>query len=316
MEDISRELEKEIAQSRPKPYKKNRMSRVLIIDDFGKMKSGDYLKLLVKGLCTVCLVCFILAVVFYKLYTDASRDADAAQSGLTRLQQRVEDLSGEKEVLMARLVMLGKEPVLTAQAEPPKLKEKTKPAAPALKQKPETVKSDPIPPEPDIKKNNTPAVLSAKKEEPVSPVAGTDGEQQDKEADSAIPPADNKMVAVEKFTVTKDGDNGDLLVRFDIRNVSNAPGDVSGRIFTVLKPEARTPDQWLVVPSTSLKGGIPSEYRKGQYFSIAHFKPVKFRIKNSAGPDFFKTAAIYIFNNQGELIYQKLIEITEAEQSG
>jgi hypothetical protein len=44
MEDISRELEKEIARSKPKPYKQDRKTRLLIIDDFGQVKSREYLK--------------------------------------------------------------------------------------------------------------------------------------------------------------------------------------------------------------------------------------------------------------------------------
>jgi hypothetical protein len=80
-----------------------------------------------------------------------------------------------------------------------------------------------------------------------------------------------------------------------------------------LKPDNKIKDHWLVVPTSALKNGIPSEYRKGQYFSIAHFKPVKFRIKNQSDPEFFKKASIVIFNDQGDLIFEKLIDITEAE---
>jgi hypothetical protein len=123
----------------------------------------------------------------------------------------------------------------------------------------------------------------------------------------------NKTVSIEKFTVVKDGKTSDLLVRFDIRNISTGPGDVSGRIFTVLKSDNHQEDQWLVVPTAPLTNGVPSEYAKGQYFSIAHFKPVKFRIKNQADADFFTKASIFIFNEDAELIFEELIDITEAE---
>lgn len=126
-------------------------------------------------------------------------------------------------------------------------------------------------------------------------------------------PEGEKTVSIEKFVVTKDSTSGDLLVRFDIRNISKKPGEVSGRIFTVLKPDSQIESQWLVIPNAPLKDGIPSLFKKGQYFSIAHFKPVKFRIKNQSGPDSFKKASIFIFNNQGNLIFENLIDITEAE---
>jgi hypothetical protein len=49
MEDISRELEREITQSKPTPYKQNRKKRVLILDDFGEMKNLSYLNLIEKN---------------------------------------------------------------------------------------------------------------------------------------------------------------------------------------------------------------------------------------------------------------------------
>ncbi len=123
----------------------------------------------------------------------------------------------------------------------------------------------------------------------------------------------NKTVTIENFTVKKSRTDKDLLVRFDIRKISEKPGDVSGRIFTVLRPDNTSEDQWLVVPPTTLKNGIPSEYNKGQYFSIANFKPIKFRIKSQADPDFFQKASIFIFNEQEDLIFEKLVAISDAQ---
>ncbi|MCA1792310.1 MAG: hypothetical protein LC660_00235, partial [Desulfobacteraceae bacterium] len=124
-------------------------------------------------------------------------------------------------------------------------------------------------------------------------------------------------VDIEKFSVTRDKGRGDLLVRFDIRNVSKKPGEVTGRIFTILKPQdhslEKDSDQWMVVPESPLDNGIPSRVKNGQYFSIAHFKPVKFRIKNVPGQAFFTTASIFIFNDQGELMFQSDIDIGEED---
>lgn len=122
-----------------------------------------------------------------------------------------------------------------------------------------------------------------------------------------------KIISIEKFTVTSDGTTGHVLVRFDIRNVSKTRGEVSGRIFALLKPETGLEDQWLVIPSAIVKNGMPSDYKKGQYFSISHFKPVEFRVKHKVDPEGFKQASIFIFNNQGDLICDKLINITGAE---
>lgn len=42
MDDRSRELEREIAQAKPAPFKRSRESKIIIVDDFGEMKSGNW----------------------------------------------------------------------------------------------------------------------------------------------------------------------------------------------------------------------------------------------------------------------------------
>jgi len=77
MEDISRELEREIAHSKPKPYIPDRRTSVIIVDDFGEMKSGEYFKTLVKFFSCLSVICFIAAVVFYSFYADLSKDSNS-----------------------------------------------------------------------------------------------------------------------------------------------------------------------------------------------------------------------------------------------
>ncbi|MCK5163966.1 MAG: hypothetical protein KAQ72_09620 [Desulfobacula sp.] len=320
MEDISRELEREIARSKPKPYKQDRKTRILIVDDFGQMKSGEYLRTFVTILFIISIVCFVTAGVFYYLYTGLSRDTNSIKTKLVLAETKVDELTREKEMLMARLVISGKDPGIekvSGQEDKPEDKiegrlliaqvEEKKP----LVSKNQEIKSIPTEPEEgDI--INKPSMADPEKNI-IKPKLNTIGESPEAPVAPETPKAVNKTVSIEKFTVIKDGTKGDLLVRFDIRNISKEPGDVSGRIFTVLKPDNKLENQWLVVPAASLKNGIPSEYRKGQYFSIAHFKPVKFRIKSHADPDFFKKASIFIFNEQADLIFEKLIDITEAK---
>lgn len=280
MEDISRDLEKEIARSRPKPYKLVRKSRLIIVDDFGKMKSGGYLKTLIMALSIVSVVCCSAAVLFYFLYTDLSQQLFFKKTKFAQSEKKIEQLTREKEILMARLVIAGKKLTETEK------KSKTEDNPAGLKtQETETITSE------AEKKNKTDRSVP---------------ETQTEDESAQII---NKTVTIEKFMVKNDKTKKNLLVRFDIRKISKEPGDVSGRIFTILRPASASQDQWLVVPATSLKNGVPSEYEKGQYFSIKNFKPVKFRIKNQADPDFFKKALIFVFNEQKDLIFEKLIDI-------
>ncbi len=312
MEDISRELEKEIAQSKPKPHKQDRKSRVLIVDDFGEMKSGEYLKILARVFFLLTVIGMISTGILFYLYSDSLKQAESNDARLVSAEKEVRDLTNEKEVLMAKLVISGNalaiinEPEIEKVAEVEKVEEKKPLVSKTKELKPTQL--DPIAPV----ESNLPSI-TVKETSTIKPdlneISETSENSQSVNGSKVV----EKTVSIEKFTVTKDGTNGDLLVRFDIRNISKNPGDVSGRIFTVLKPENQIESQWLVVPTAPLKNGIPSVFRKGQYFSIAHFKPVKFRIKNQSDPDFFKKASIFIFNNQGDLIFEKLIDVTEAE---
>ncbi len=299
MEDISRELEREIARSKPKPYIQDRRTRLIIVDDFGEMKSGDHFKTLVKVFSFMSVICFTAALVFYYLYTDLSRDSSSIEAKLDIAQNKVNKLTQEKEVLMAKLVISGLK--LDIAPEPPVAKKQNLKSATAAPKEPE-----------QIENKKTPAKIE-KKEDKVEP-------ESDKIVKaSKVVPLDkpdkiiNKTVTIENFIVKKSRSNQDLLVRFDIRKLSEEPGDVSGRIFTVLIPDNTSENQRLVVPFTTLINGIPTEYKKGQYFSIAHFKPINFRIESQAEPGFFKKASIFIFNEQEDLIFEKLVTISEEQ---
>ncbi len=322
MEDISRELEKEIALAKPKPYKQNRKSRVFIVDDFGKMRSGEYLKKLSLGFGLLSIISLCSALVLYYLYADLSINTARVNDELSVARERVKSLTTDKEVLMARLVILGQAPDIkkqeavteseTAKSETAKIEHKLT----------QTSKINPVhPPEPPKPQAHRPEAAQPPPEvKPPEPAQETDPEEiapADPDPGQPEPVRPNiseekKTVTIEKFSVTKEGRDEDLFVRFNIRNISNRPGDVSGRIFTVLKPDSRIGSQALVVPSAELENGVPVDYQKGQYFSISRFKPVKFKIKNHSDPNFFKKASIFIFNNDGELIFEELINITEA----
>jgi hypothetical protein len=312
MEDISRELEREIARSKPKPYKQNKETRILIVDDFGEMKSGDYLKTLIRILSIVSIICFAAAALYYYLYTGLYRDADLIEEKLISTEKKLNELIQEREVLMARLVMSGKDPVIEKKNE-----KQDKPIiAKVEEKKPLILKNEPIraiPSEPEDEDEIDKSLMVGQEKNMIKSTLNMMSESAETVTETETPRVINKTVSIEKFVVTKDGRNGNLLVRFDIRNISKKSGDVSGRIFTILKPDNSLEDQWLVVPTAALKDGIPSEYKKGQYFSITHFKPVKFRIKNQADPNFFKTASIFIFNEQADLIFEQLITITDAD---
>ncbi|MCG8633588.1 MAG: hypothetical protein MI863_07150 [Desulfobacterales bacterium] len=313
MEDISRELEREIARAKPSPHRTSRKKKILVVDDFGELKSGGYLKVLVYLFSITSVIGIAGALCFYFLYTSASNENSLLKEKLAGVEKKADRLTNDKEILMARLVMTGKKPALDV--------EKTSPAAAKTQAK---EKKPGIMPKPDFKNGSLKTVEEAKatpREKPLdaAPVLPqkTDetAELTATQAVEEVPvtPELEPFVAVEKFSVTQGSTNGELIVRFDIRNISTKPGGISGRIFTVLKPGTDEEEKWVVVPSAPLEDGMPSLYRKGQYFSISRFKPVKFTVRSQATPESFHKATVYIFNDDGKLMFNGNMKINEAE---
>ncbi len=334
MEDISRELEREIARSKPAPRKKSKKKRIVIVDDLGGIKSGGYLRYLLHIFVAAALVCLVAAGAFFMLFDKLSRENKVLASRAAALENQVVSLTRQKETLMARLVISGKDPDIASDIAPDAASGESD-RTPGDGSEPDTdvIQNQEKPEKSDIQADDgqkTDQADAGQKTDqdaaqrgdtdassPVSQTTENSGAEQQGVPDIPVDAPEAGKVDIEKFSVTRDRDRGDLLVRFDIRNVSNKPGEVSGRIFTILKPQNHSIDndsgQWLVVPSSPLDNGMPSHTKNGQYFSIAHFKPVKFRIKNVPGQAFFTTASIFIFNDQGELMFQSDIDIGEED---
>ncbi len=108
-----RSIKQEIGISlpRPKPYEPVRRPKIIIIDDFGEMKSGEYLKILVRLLSISTCACIVAGALFYYFYPGLSREAVLTKERLVLAEKKIHELTREKEVLMARLVMSGEDPV-------------------------------------------------------------------------------------------------------------------------------------------------------------------------------------------------------------
>jgi hypothetical protein len=244
------------------------------------------------------LVFLLSSGVFYYLYADLKIKNQVFSEKMAAAEKRIDFLITEKELLLARLVISGEKPdqfiaseTMQDEKQAKILQEKDS-QAPPLEEMAEKL--------PDSGQDP----VGEKSSSPETPKTGI----------SEPADHDQKAVDLENFQVSRDRQNEDLLVRFDIRNVSEQSGDVSGYIFTVLRSEKQNTDNWLVVPATELENGIPQMYQKGQYFSISRFKPVKFRIKKQSSPDILTKASIFVFDNKGSLIFNSLIDITDDDQ--
>lgn len=110
MDNRLRELEREIAQVKPTPFKRIRESKIIIADDFGEIKSGDWLRTLVNILSVICLICAVSTGVFLYRFINLSKENNLLVKEKVLAEKKRIVLTEQQELLMARLVISGKEP--------------------------------------------------------------------------------------------------------------------------------------------------------------------------------------------------------------
>jgi hypothetical protein len=305
MEDISRELEKEIeSYSSPVRNKRRTETRLIAVDDFGKMKSADWIKKALFALSVLSLVLFATTILFYKLYSNYKAEFTKSQDNLTLAEKKVKDSVAEQEHLMAKLVLSGNisgEPL----EEPKEQKAVTNDVKKVIESKVAKVakKPKPTPPKPTPVKSVKPAPVKTPK--PIvskAPVAVAPGSESEPEI--------IKNVGIERFQIVKEEVTGDILVNFRVLNVASEKGEASGRVFVLLSSKDGSEVNKLVVPTVPLKDDIPAVPRRGQYFAIAHFKTVKFRIRNIPNPELFDKATVFVFGKGNALILNEDINIS------
>ena len=88
MDYNSRSREIERSQPKPKPYEPDKRVRVIIVDNFGEMKSGEYLKILVRLLSISTCACIVAGALFYYFYPGLSREAVLTKERLVLAEKK------------------------------------------------------------------------------------------------------------------------------------------------------------------------------------------------------------------------------------
>jgi hypothetical protein len=127
------------------------------------------------------------------------------------------------------------------------------------------------------------------------------------------PVADSRVrVAVDKLEIWQEPGGNDFNFRYVVKKASTDSGKVSGYTFLVLtahEGSAAVPPK--AFPGTSLVGGKPSDFRQGLYFSIARYKSVDGRFTDISTIRRYKTATIYAYSDTGDLLIERVFEITK-----
>jgi len=116
-----------------------------------------------------------------------------------------------------------------------------------------------------------------------------------------------EIVDIEELDVKRDGST--INVAFRIVNKQVHQESIGGYIFVLVKIRDSDQSEVWVYPSSSLKDGLPADYRKGERFLIQRFRTIsgKYTLGNSTDKPLI--LEILVYDRDGELILRKVVEV-------
>jgi len=262
--------------------------QVTFVNKYGRSVRIPHLQRYVILVAAITIGALIAAVCLGVLYLHSRQANLALQASIAVSRQRISDLVDENDALMARLVVLkNRLPAGAADGE------------------------ETVPPAEETPAEETPDEKADKKAIEEEAAGGISNPSAAKPAVSESPAADSStvvpppMVALKQFEVVRSPGESALRVRFQIHKTSGWEGAVSGRIFVVLKDDSGLE---LVAPAVHLQDGVPTRIERGEYFSIARFKPVELKVWASH-PAALEQATVFVFLPDGKLLHQQDFDV-------
>jgi hypothetical protein len=270
----------------------------LFINEQGEIVSVDRFKGLFVAVALVMIVMLAIIICFYFLYKGKIKENDSLKKALKTSKQKITVLREEKDVLMVRFVLA------ESKLRNGKLGTQEKSVEKSIKNL-------------DDESGSTEANTSAENEEKAFGRAENNliikqtaaYSESTGSTDRRVKPEKLQVVDIEDLTVLHETDKKELIIKFILRKIAQNSKTVSGRAFVVLKRDNVDQDQWLALPSVPLISGKPSQVKRGQYFSIANFKWIKFERKSQAVTKRFQSVTVFIFATTGELLLEKELAI-------
>jgi hypothetical protein len=296
MEDIPKNLEKEIARlERATSLKRRQHWMLLLVNDHGRVLSFRRFKGLVTLSVLLVVVSLSAAAAFYFLYEEERLNNRQLQNAAAVSRKHASTLRAHNEKLTAKLVIAeSRIKDILAEVEKEKIEIKTRPADPA--------------PSAEIVSTDLPAVEAP-------PAAGVDAQEENAdEITEALPQTTSPYVDIETFRLLRKEESSGLTVQFKIRKISPDAGPVAGYTFVLLKDREDDPEKWLIFPEVDMVAGKPAAIKKGQHFSIFRFKTISMS-KNEEIPQTFTTASVMVYDTSGQPVLEKTFPIDGLPQT-
>lgn len=287
MENIQRKLEKDIDRLSRTGASRTRRWTLMLIRNDGRTFSIRGFKGLILFVAAAMLLTAGTVAVLYTQYQNSFKEAEQLRHSLQAARATSKSLKHQKEVLIAQLAiaktLATQKPAAETTVEDASSPDEGSPPLPAPAAEPASAAAD------------DPSIESDTPEEPILTPP---------EPDAAGAP-----VGVEDLTVFFDALRKRLRIKFVIRKTDTSLESVSGRTFVVLKPEDADQSRWLPMPPVSLDNGIPLLASRGQFFSIARFKPITLEKADVDHPEQYQQADIFVFSPDRKLIFQQEFQI-------
>lgn len=126
IEDTSRKVEREIARTKPSPYRSRRRTKVVVIDNYGELKSGAHFRILTYLFLVTSLVFGLWATQLYRHNHYQALIFDELTQKVAILEKRTKNLTEEKDIYMTRLVIYGQKKQMQAVADMSNVKQAAK----------------------------------------------------------------------------------------------------------------------------------------------------------------------------------------------
>jgi len=290
MENLPRNLGKELnIRTLPKPSKRTQRWTLLFVGNHGKVIPVTRFVELVIVSALALIAAVTAAAVLYIMYKGKVIENNALTDALADSRQKVAVLQDEKDKLMVRLVLTESSKKETLAINFDKTPEKSPEITPRSDTMEKAVDSD-----------IDALRAKAQPEKSLASVPATISTQT----------TNSDQVDVEDFSVFREPDSNTLRVEFQIKKTVPELESVSGYAFVVLKNTETADGQGLVFPPVDLISGKPSLIKKGQFFSIARFKSMKFEKNDLTDVERFNSAAVLVYDTKETLLMEKNFPIS------
>jgi hypothetical protein len=282
----------ETGPTRRNAGKRDRSWSLLMVGDHGQIIPFRRVKGIAIALITVATLA-ILAAVGLGLWGGWLRVQHAAlRSELEASREAVQKLRDEKDLLMAKVVILETQ----TRTEKKQTTSEKAPAADTKAVEKEVLEAKTVSAPAGEKKGAQVAKTAVKpeKREVVAPPM------------AAAPPT--PIVAVSGFIADHSPRRDTLSARFKIQNVGARGRKISGRCVLVMKNEVESDRPWVSVPHVSLISGRPNG-KQGRTFRIANYMTLMMRTREVPDNFAFETGTLYVFDDAGQQLLEKQVPV-------